>query len=64
MKTKNDAYIEFSKLIQDDENFAEQWHSVNLYQWQRNFYEWCSNYKDTKHIIDPLKSGKFASKDN
>jgi len=50
LKTKAEAYIEFSQLIQDDKNFAKQWNSVMVEQWTRNFYEWCSNYEDTKHI--------------
>jgi hypothetical protein len=50
MKTKAEAYIEFSQLIEDDENFHKQWHSYDPHNLRLNFYEWCSNYKDTKHI--------------
>tara|TARA_Y100000592_G_scaffold27359_1_gene43478 strand:+ start:14 stop:184 length:171 start_codon:yes stop_codon:yes gene_type:complete len=50
MKSREEAYIEFSQLIQDDENFHKQWHSYDPNKLKSNFYEWCSNYEDTKHI--------------
>tara|TARA_B100000674_G_scaffold99308_1_gene72071 strand:+ start:381 stop:542 length:162 start_codon:yes stop_codon:yes gene_type:complete len=50
MKSREEAYIEFSQLIQDDENFHKQWHSYDPNKLKSNFYEWCLNYEDTKHI--------------
>ena len=41
---------EFYDLIYDDSDFKNQWFCNDEQQLEENFYEWCSLYKDTKHI--------------
>ena len=45
------ALNEFYQNINDDEDFKIQWYSKDLNILKNNFYEWCSNYEDLKHII-------------
>ena len=46
---------EFYQNINDDENFKIQWYSEDPNILKNNFFEWCSNYDDLKHI----KGGKY-----
>ena len=48
--TEHDARYEFDILISEDDIFDAQWGANNLKQLEKNFYEWCSNYDDLKHI--------------
>ena len=41
---------EFYQNMNDDEDFKIQWYSDNPNILRKNFYEWCSNYEDLKHI--------------
>ena len=41
---------EFYQNINDDEDFKIQWYSDDPNILRKNFYEWCSNYEDLKHI--------------
>jgi hypothetical protein len=45
MKTKKEALIEYQFLLNDDDEFAENWNDC-----KNDFYEWCSLYDDLKHI--------------
>ena len=45
MKTYQEALDEFISLINDDPDFENQWSDT-----PKDFYEWCSNYDDLKHI--------------
>ena len=45
MKTYQEALDEFIDLINDDPDFQNQWSDT-----PKDFYEWCSNYDDLKHI--------------
>ena len=45
MITDKQARQEFNQLLNDDENFANQWNNT-----LKDFLEWCSLYTDTKHI--------------
>ena len=45
MKTKKEALIEYQSLLNDDPDFEHQWCDT-----LKDFYEWCSNYEDLKHI--------------
>jgi hypothetical protein len=45
MKTKKEALIEYQFLLNDDPDFEHQWCDT-----LKDFYEWCSNYDDLKHI--------------
>jgi len=44
-KTETEAREEYNKMRRDDPSFAECWSDDNF-----DFYEWCSNYSDYKHI--------------
>ena len=48
--TEDDARYEFDILRSEDEMFDTQWGCNDLKQQEKNFYEWCSNYDDLKHI--------------
>lgn len=45
MITEEEALDEFRKLINEDLVFAECWNDCDP-----DFYKWCSNYSDYKHI--------------
>jgi len=45
MKTKQEALDEFISLLNGDPDFENQWSNT-----AKDFYEWCSNYEDLKHI--------------
>ena len=45
MKTEKEARNEYNQLRIDDPIFSECWSSED-----HDFYEWCSNYLDYKHI--------------
>ena len=45
MKTKKEALIEYQFLLNDDDEFAENWNDC-----KNDFYEWCSLDDDLKHI--------------
>jgi len=45
MKTKQEAFDEFINLLNDDPDFENQWSNTS-----KDFFEWCSNYEDLKHI--------------
>tara|TARA_R100000152_G_C6602399_1_gene59050 strand:- start:141 stop:353 length:213 start_codon:yes stop_codon:yes gene_type:complete len=47
---KDQAKEEFYNLILDDIAFKNQWYSDDTIKQEKNFYEWCSLYEDTKHI--------------
>nr|BAR28312.1 hypothetical protein [uncultured Mediterranean phage uvMED]BAR28430.1 hypothetical protein [uncultured Mediterranean phage uvMED]BAR28538.1 hypothetical protein [uncultured Mediterranean phage uvMED] len=62
--TEEEALKEYYKLLNEDSNFYMQWNvpysneagmfysdeHINKMN-ENNFYEWCSLYDDTKHII-------------
>ena len=48
--TEDEARYEFDILRSEDEMFDTQWSCNDLKQQEKNFYEWCSNYDDLKHI--------------
>ena len=45
-----EARFEFDNLRSDDPVFDSVWGCNDEEQQERNFYEWCSMYDDTKHI--------------
>ena len=45
MKTFKEALTEYQSLLNDDPYFENQWCDT-----LKDFYEWCSNYDDLKHI--------------
>ena len=45
MKTEQEARDEYHQIRNDDPAFAECWADSNY-----DFYEWCSDYIDYKHI--------------
>ena len=45
MKTIEQALNEYQSLLDDDLDFENQWSDT-----PKDFYEWCSNYDDFKHI--------------
>lgn len=45
MKTEKEAREEYNQMKRDDETFNECWGDND-----HDFYEWCSNYLDYKHI--------------
>lgn len=45
MKTEKEARNEYQQMRIDDPIFGECWSSED-----HDFYEWCSNYSDYKHI--------------
>ena len=45
MKTFEEALTEYQSLLNDDTDFEHQWCDT-----LKDFYEWCSNYDDLKHI--------------
>lgn len=45
MKTLKQALNEYQSLLNDDPDFENQWSNK-----PKDFYEWCSNYEDLKHI--------------
>ena len=45
MITEEQALDEFRQLLNDDPIFAECWNDCDP-----DFYQWCSNYSDYKHI--------------
>ena len=68
MKTEQEVREEYNQLLNDDSNFYIQWNvpysdddnkPYTMEQQNKmnnnNFYEWCSNYDDTKHIIKQKK---------
>tara|TARA_R100000988_G_C3966520_1_gene149100 strand:- start:58 stop:228 length:171 start_codon:yes stop_codon:yes gene_type:complete len=48
--TEHDARYEFDILRSEDKMFDTQWGCNDLKQQEKNFYEWCSNYEDLRHI--------------
>ena len=50
MKTEEEARFEFDNLRSDDPVFDSVWGCNDEEQQEKNFYEWCSMYNDTKHI--------------
>tara|TARA_B100000900_G_scaffold100871_1_gene83522 strand:- start:768 stop:962 length:195 start_codon:yes stop_codon:yes gene_type:complete len=50
MLNKEQARFEFDNLRSDDHLFNSVWSCNDEEQQEKNFYEWCSNYDDTKHI--------------
>jgi hypothetical protein len=50
MMTEENARYEFNNLRNDDDKFDDQWGSNDETQQEINFYEWCSQYDDLKHI--------------
>ena len=44
-KNIEEALIEYQFLLNDDDEFAENWNDC-----KNDFYEWCSLYDDLKHI--------------
>lgn len=47
---EEDARYEFNILLNDDDDFANQWDDNDEEQLENNFYEWCSLYDDLEHI--------------
>jgi hypothetical protein len=45
MKTYQEVLDEFLNLRNDDPDFKNQWSDT-----PKDFYEWCFNYDDLKHI--------------
>lgn len=45
MITYQEALDEFLSLLNDDPDFENQWSNT-----PKDFFEWCSNYEDLKHI--------------
>jgi len=45
MKTFKEALTEYQSLLNDDDDFNKEYKNTN-----KDFYEWCSNYDDLKHI--------------
>jgi len=45
MKTEKEARDEYNQMRIDDPIFSECWSNED-----HDFYEWCSNYLDYKHI--------------
>ena len=43
--SETEVRAEFRRMIKEDKTFAECWPDTD-----NNFYEWCSNYVDYKHI--------------
>ena len=50
MKTFEEALTEYQSLLNDDPNFENQWSDT-----PKDFYEWCFNYDDLKHITKGKK---------
>ena len=50
MKTKQEARQEYNQMRNDDPVFAECWSTDD-----HDFYEWCSDYLDYKHITRSSK---------
>ena len=48
--TEEEAREEFNNLLYDDSDFEDQWGCNDEEQQEKNFYEWCSVYEDTKHL--------------
>ena len=55
MKTEEEARFEFDNLRSDDPVFDSVWGCNDEEQQEKNFYEWCSMYDDTKHIKERIK---------
>ena len=45
-----DARYEFDNLRNDDDEFDSLWGCNDEQQQENNFFEWCSQYDDLKHI--------------
>ena len=60
--TEDDARYEFDILRNEDEMFDTQWGCNDLKQQEKNFYEWCSNYDDLKHITMKGKKDENMSR--
>ena len=45
-----DARYEFDNLRTDDDEFDRLWGCNDEQQQENNFFEWCSQYDDLKHI--------------
>ena len=43
--TRKEALNEYQSLLNDDNDFNKEYKNTN-----KDFYEWCSNYDDLKHI--------------
>ena len=48
--TIEQARNEFNNLRDDDPKFDSLWSCNNEDQQEKNFFEWCSIYDDTKHL--------------
>tara|TARA_R100001463_G_scaffold129151_1_gene187892 strand:+ start:42 stop:215 length:174 start_codon:yes stop_codon:yes gene_type:complete len=48
--TLEQARYEFNNLRDDDPKFDLQWGCNDEDQQEKNFFEWCSIYDDTKHL--------------
>ena len=48
--TIEQARNEFNNLRDDDPKFDLQWGCNDEDQQEKNFFEWCSIYDDTKHL--------------
>ena len=59
MKTEEEARFEFDNLRSDDPVFDSNWGCNDEEQQEKNFYEWCSMYDDTKHIKERIKMRNF-----
>ena len=45
-----DARYEFDNLRNDDDEFDSLWGCNDAQQQENNFFEWCLQYVDLKHI--------------
>jgi len=45
-----DARYEFDNLRNDDDEFDSLWGCNDEQQQENNFFKWCSQYDDLKHI--------------
>ena len=50
-----DARYEFDNLRNDDDEFDSLWGCNDEQQQENNFFEWCSQYDDLKHIKRKVK---------
>ena len=48
--TLEQARYEFNNLRDDDPKFDSLWGRNDEDQQEKNFFEWCSMYDDTKHL--------------
>ena len=48
--TLEQARYEFNNLRDDDPKFDSLWGCNDEDQQEKNFFEWCSMYDDTKHL--------------